>query len=182
MICITGAFGRLGQQVAKKYEYVVSHIGRQQGDLLDENHVIEFAAGLPELEGLILCTGKKIDNADLQTMLDINLIMPVLCIKHIAPKIKNGGFIITIGSVDGCFGSTHGGFYAVAKAALHQYTRGLAKELKDRNIAVNCVVAGTFWNDDAVTGIADAVHAVSQARYISGQLIRVDNCHHTFAC
>src|SRR6185312_16481549 len=55
---------------------------------------------------------------------------------------RKQGRIITIGSIAGCFGRDDGSIYAVAKAAVHEYTRCLAAQLRRYNIPVNCISPG----------------------------------------
>jgi 3-oxoacyl-[acyl-carrier protein] reductase len=65
---------------------------------------------------------------------------------------QGAGWIVNIGSVTGLapqrpfreYNKTSGDVvYAAAKAALHRFTQGLAAELLDANIAVNCVGPST---------------------------------------
>ncbi len=108
------------------------------------------------------------------------------------------GRIITIGSIAGTFGRDDGAIYAVAKAAVHEYTRCLALQLRPYNIPVNCVApGGTVTNRFLVIHdieqeklieegtlvrygrpreVADAVAflASEEGRFISGQVLRVD--------
>ncbi len=65
---------------------------------------------------------------------------------------RGGGWIVNIGSVTGVapvrpyrdYNKTAGDvIYASCKAALHRFTQGVAAELLDANIAVNCVGPST---------------------------------------
>src|SRR5262245_33602443 len=144
------------------------------------------------------CVG--IPLADIRAVMDRNLLSCILCCKEVAPdmmKLK-GGRIITIGSIAGTFGRDDGAIYAVAKAAVHEYTRCLALQLRSFNVPVNCVApGGTVTNRFLVIHdiekeklveegtlnrygrpqeIADVVAflATEAGRFISGQVIRVD--------
>jgi 3-oxoacyl-[acyl-carrier protein] reductase len=111
---------------------------------------------------------------------------------------RKEGRIITIGSIAGCYGRDDGSIYAVAKAAVHEYTRCLATQLRPFNIPVNCIAPGgtvtnrflviheiekeklveegTLMRYGRPQEVADAVVflASDAGRFISGQVIRVD--------
>lgn len=55
-----------------------------------------------------------------------------------------GGSIILLGSTAGLRGCLGALAYGVAKGALPQFARALARELADRNIRVNCVAPGVI--------------------------------------
>jgi 3-oxoacyl-[acyl-carrier protein] reductase len=119
---------------------------------------------------------------------------------------RKSGRIITIGSIAGLYGRPTGSIYAVAKAAVHEYTRCLAAQLRPFNVPVNCVAPG-----GTVTERFLRIHEIDQDRlietgtldrygrpkevagvvgflcreesaFISGQVIRVDGGGQTFAC
>lgn len=58
------------------------------------------------------------------------------------PWMKNGGRIIHCTSIHGDRAEIGSSAYAMAKAAINQYCRGLAMELADQNILVNAVAPG----------------------------------------
>ena len=79
---------------------------------------------------------------------------PFVLTKAAVPHMRNqgGGWIVNIGSVTGVaparpyrdYNKTAGDvIYASCKAALHRFTQGVAAELLDVNIAVNCVGPST---------------------------------------
>jgi 3-oxoacyl-[acyl-carrier protein] reductase len=138
--------------------------------------------------------------ADIRAVMDRNLLSCILCCREVAPEMlaRKHGRIITIGSIAGTFGRDDGAIYSVAKAAVHEYTRCLAVQLRPHNIPVNCIApGGTVTNRFLVIHdieqeklieegtldrygrpqeIADAVAflATEAGRFISGQVIRVD--------
>jgi 3-oxoacyl-[acyl-carrier protein] reductase len=68
------------------------------------------------------------------------LIMPMV-------RAKQGGRIITIGSVSGIMGNRGQVNYSAAKAGLIGATKALAVELASRHITVNCVAPGVIESD-----------------------------------
>ncbi len=189
-VLITGASGKLGRQlikVYKNYNYnIITHCHGKSGDLTCEESVKNFASNIPKIDILICVVGKKIeadplgDLDEFIQMFNINLISTFLCCKYISPKINDNGQIITIGSVDGMFGQSSGAMYGSIKSALHFYTRALSKKLS--NLKVNCVAPGTFYNEICIEKIAQTIFQISQTNYLNGQIIRVDDGHHTFPC
>jgi 3-oxoacyl-[acyl-carrier protein] reductase len=144
--------------------------------------------------------------ADVRAVLDRNLLSCMLCCREVAPAMmaRKAGRIITIGSIAGTFGRDEGVIYAVAKAAVHEYTRCLAVQLRPYNIPVNCVApGGTVTNRFLIINpieqdklieegtlnrygrpheVASVVAflATEAGRFISGQVIRVDGGSQTF--
>jgi 3-oxoacyl-[acyl-carrier protein] reductase len=65
-----------------------------------------------------------------------------LCLREAAKHMRSGGRIVNLSST-GVF-NAHSGYaiYSAAKSAVEVFTRVLCKELKGRNITVNCVAPG----------------------------------------
>jgi 3-oxoacyl-[acyl-carrier protein] reductase len=65
-----------------------------------------------------------------------------LCLREAAKCMRSGGRIVNLSST-GVF-NAHSGYaiYSAAKSAVEVFTRVLCKELKGRNISVNCVAPG----------------------------------------
>jgi 3-oxoacyl-[acyl-carrier protein] reductase len=144
--------------------------------------------------------------ADLRAVLDRNLLSCILCCREVAPEMmaRKSGRIITVGSIAGLVGRDDGAIYAVAKAAVHEYTRCLALQLRPYNVPVNCVApGGTVTNrflviHDIEKGklveegtlerygrpqeIASVVAflASEEGRFLSGQVLRVDGGSQTW--
>ena len=150
----------------------------------------------------------NINLADAQSVWDRNLLGTILCCRSVAPEMmqRRSGRIVTIGSIAGCFGRTYGAMYSVAKAAVHEYTRCLAEQLKTFNVPVNCVAPGgtvterflrinTVDDEKMVESdtldrygrpneVAKVVAFLcsSDAHFINGQILRVDGGSQLFPC
>jgi len=152
------------------------------------------------------CLNIQLD--DLQSVMDRNLTATILACRAVSPEMieRKSGRILTIGSIAGCSGRTSGAIYSVAKAAVHEYTRCLADQLRPFNIPVNCVAPGPtvterflrihqIQNERLIEeGTLDRYgqpHEVSTvvafmcspaSAFISGQVIRVDGGGQLFPC
>ena len=143
---------------------------------------------------------------DLRAVIDRNLLSCIYVCRAVAPEMmeRKAGRIVTLGSVAGLNGRAEGVMYATAKAAVHEYTRCLAVQLRPYNVTVNCVApGGTMTSRFVATGQAragiveklgtlegygrpeDIAHAVAYfvtdaGRHVSGQVLRVDGGDQTW--
>jgi 3-oxoacyl-[acyl-carrier protein] reductase len=107
---------------------------------------------------------------DFTTILDRNLMTCVLVTRAIAPEMmeRNEGWIVTIGSTDGLSGQPSGVTYSVAKAAVHEYTRCLAAQLRPHGVYANVIAPG-----DIITARFEASRPTQDERKVeSGALTR----------
>ncbi|NYF30618.1 SDR family NAD(P)-dependent oxidoreductase [Sphingopyxis sp. JAI108] len=89
-----------------------------------------------------------IDANDYQALMDVNVRAPVLFAKAVIPHLGEGGRIISIGSGLGERVPFPGvTAYAMSKAALTAFTRGLSRELGPKGITVNLVQPGSTDTD-----------------------------------
>ena len=89
-----------------------------------------------------------IDMNEYQLVMDINVRAPVLFAKAVIPHLAAGGRIVTIGSALGERVPFPGiTAYAMSKAALTSFTRGLSRELGPKGITVNLVQPGATDTD-----------------------------------
>ncbi len=133
-------------------------------------------------------------------VLDRNLMTCILACRAVAPAMmaRKSGAIVNIGSIAGLRGLSKSAIYATAKAAVHEYSRCLAKMLRPHNVRVNViapgdtvtprfvasreiddemmVTEGTLVRYGRPSEVAEAVaFLVSEhSSYISGQVLRVD--------
>jgi 3-oxoacyl-[acyl-carrier protein] reductase len=89
-----------------------------------------------------------LDLREYQRVMDVNVRAPVLFAKAVIPHLGAGGRIITIGSALGERVPFPGiTIYAMSKAALTSFTRGLSRELGPRGITVNLIQPGATNTD-----------------------------------
>jgi len=83
-----------------------------------------------------------------QTLMDVNVRAPVLFAKAVIPHLAAGGRIISVGSGLGERVPFPGvTAYAMSKAALTSFTRGLSRELGPQGVTVNLVQPGSTDTD-----------------------------------
>ena len=82
--------------------------------------------------------------ADIRTVLDRNVMTCLLPCREVAPEMieRNQGWIVNIGSISGLHGHPGEVIYGMAKAAVHEYTRCLAAQLRPHNVHVNAIAPG----------------------------------------
>jgi 3-oxoacyl-[acyl-carrier protein] reductase len=96
-------------------------------------------AGKPEHNDAVF-----ISLEDIRTVMDRNLMTCILCCREVSREMMDraSGKIVNIGSIAGLFGRPESVIYATAKAAVHEYSRCLAIQLRPYNVAVNVVAPG----------------------------------------
>lgn len=130
-------------------EALVSQVREQLGDIdilvncagadIGSRGVNAPSAGKPEHNDAV-----QVSLEDIQTVLNRNLMTTIYCCKAACPHMmeRRSGRIINIGSIAGLYGRPQSVIYATAKAAVHEYTRCLAAQLRPYDIPVNVLAPG----------------------------------------
>ena len=195
------------------------------GDLTDEATVDNLTAQIRERFGQIdilvnnaggdigsqgtsgAKAGKPVENdavnvsiEDVRTVLDRNLMTCILVCRAVVPEMmaRNSGSIVTIGSIAGLGGHGSEVVYGTAKAAVHEYTRCLAAQLRPHGVHANVIAPGEIitarfeasrptrderkvhegaltrygWPEEVAKAVEFLV--TPDSSYISGQILRID--------
>ncbi|MBQ9112379.1 MAG: 3-oxoacyl-ACP reductase FabG [Clostridia bacterium] len=132
---------------------------------------------------------------DFDKVLDTNLKGAFNMIRHCTPLFLRGkeGCIINISSVSGLMGNAGQSNYSASKAGLIGLTKAIAKEYAAKGIRCNAVAPGFIRTDMTASQdedtlvdmiplgrmgeadeVADAVAYLINARYVTGEVLRVD--------
>lgn len=130
-------------------------------DLSDSNSLTGMVSRLPKLDGIVHCAGigqrvlcKQLQEADLDTMMDVNFKAPVMLQTEILKqkKINKGASIVFIASIASDSPSIGNAVYSASKGAIISYANCLALELAPRQIRVNCILPAMIWTDLILKG------------------------------
>ena len=138
--------------------------------------------------------------ADVQRLLDVDLVSPFMLCQRAAAMMGPGGRIVNISSIAGLIAQPGDAAYTTAKAGINGLTKTLAAELGSRGINVNAVAPGFFktepnkaaaadpaiaarlesstclgrWGEPSELAPAILFLASPAASYVTGQILAVD--------
>ena len=151
-------------------ENAVETVSRELGqiDFLVHNAGGDIAAqgGKPDPNDAVW-----IREEDVRSVLDRNLLRTIYVCQQVSRRMikQNSGRIVTISSIAAFRGSANSAIYSTAKAAVVEYTRCLALQLRPHNITVNSLAPG-----DTRTGRFLGTRDVDEKRMVeTGTLERI---------
>jgi NAD(P)-dependent dehydrogenase (short-subunit alcohol dehydrogenase family) len=115
--------------------------------------VADAVRGIGGIDAVVNNAGKQIaveqleDLADeeWQRTFDVNITAMYRVTKAVLPHLQSGSTIVNTTSVQAYNPSPHLVHYAATKAAINNFTKGLAQQLAPRGIRVNAVAPGPIW-------------------------------------
>ena len=141
---------------ARQTASAVEALGRQAHlvpmDLGNPQNVAQVAQQLQDdnqqVDILVLCAGmnvvtpfQNITPAEWDQVVSVNLSGAFYAMQAFAPRLRDGGSIVTVASVAAHTGAPHHAHYAAAKAGLVNLTKSAARAYAPR-LRVNCVAPG----------------------------------------
>lgn len=186
-ICIIGASCSFGSNICNRLQDYRLHTTNSKSlDVTQPDQVANYFQKIGPVYGLIYCPALKsqadsyASPAELKKILEVNLFGAIHCLQSVVLTKKSK--IIVIGSADGAFGKPNNCMYSVSKAALHQFVKCFAAQVRDSNTQVLCLAPGTIKNNEEKNDIAEFVKSFMDdcIRNIHGQIIRIDGGHHSF--
>ena len=185
---------KIGAQIREKFGQIDILVNNAGGDI-GAHGTAGPQGGKPTINDAV-----HISTEDLRTVLDRNLMTCLLVCREVAPEMmeRNSGWIVNIGSVAGLFGGENGAIYGTAKAAVHEYSRCLAAQLRPYNVYCNVIAPGAVvtprflasrdtdegqqvtdgtlkrygWPEEIARVVEFLV--TNDSSYVSGQVLRVD--------
>ena len=163
------AGARVVQLALEKGAQAAVFIGADLLDPASPERILEEAAKLGPLHVLVNNVGgnaglglfAESDPASWQAHFDLTVTTMLRMTRAALPGMieRKAGRVINIGSTAGLVGDYIMAIYSAAKAAVHGFTRVLAKEVGEHNITVNCVAPyGTMSDDTAAFSTGSRFH------------------------
>jgi 3-oxoacyl-[acyl-carrier protein] reductase len=141
-------------------------------DYIREEQLV-ISALIHSAGGLINKPFGELTDSDWNSMWNLNVMSAVRLLRAVIPFFGKKSHIVTIGSMGGYQGSTKfPGLvaYSTSKGALSVWTECMAAELKNHDIAVNCLCLGSVQTEMfemAFPGIKAPLQPEDMAEYIS---------------
>ena len=184
----------LHARIRRRFGHIDILVNNAGGDI-GARGVTAENAGKP-----VVNDGLHIPMEDARSILDRNLMTCILVSRAVVPPmIEHGrGAIVTIGSIAGLAGHRGAAMYSTAKAAVHEYTRCLAAQLRPHGVRANVIAPGEIitarfvasrptreermvrdgpltrygWPEEVARAVEFLV--TEGGAYVSGQVLRID--------
>jgi NAD(P)-dependent dehydrogenase (short-subunit alcohol dehydrogenase family) len=121
-------------QCARTVKEAVDRLGRL--DVLVNNAA---------LQGDAVERFEELDAARVERTFRVNVVAMFHLVRHALPHLRPGASIINVASIQAYQPKAAILDYAATKGAIVTFTKGLAQELGERGIRVNCVAPGPVW-------------------------------------
>ena len=189
------------ETVDNNYREIVDHFGPV--DILINNaggDIGNLGTSGPNAGKPIVNDAINVSLDDVRIILERNLMTCILVSKAVVPGMmeRKSGWVVTIGSIAGLSGHPSEVVYSTAKAAVHEYTKCLASQMRPYGVRANVIAPGEIitprfvasrptnedrkvyegaltrygWPEEVAKTVEFLVTADSS--YISGQVLRVD--------
>lgn len=132
------------------------------GDLLEDHTLDLLESKIGEnLDVLVnnaaIATPGSAAEVDLQAfrkVMEVNAILPMRLAQRLLPRMKEGGSMVNVASVQGLFAEQNNAAYNTSKGALVNLTRSMALDFAPRGIRVNAVAPGAIATESVLGAIA----------------------------
>ena len=116
-------------------------------DLTQPSRFADAVRSLPDLDGVVVCAGlepqrslRELEEDHVRRMLDVHVSGPLLLLRELAPKMREGSAVVLFSSIAASNGS-YDPAYATAKGAVMALGRTLSREWAP-NTRVNTLAPG----------------------------------------
>jgi 3-oxoacyl-[acyl-carrier protein] reductase len=128
-----------------------------------------------------------INDSDTKSVLNRNFLTTHLICQSIVPQMvqNHRGHVIMIGSTSALIGREKDGIYTVSKAAVHQYMKCLATEVRSSNVRVNCIAPGPTLTERYKRNIGTDQGIFLRPEHVANtviQLLKMDFVHGQILC
>ena len=126
-------------EVKQVVEFTEQQLGSIEVLVHNAGGDIAAAGGKPDPNDAV-----HIKEIDVKAVLDRNLLSTILVSQEVAQRMipRKSGRIVTLSSIAAFQGNAQSAIYSTAKAAVVEYTRCLAQQLRSANIRVNSIAPG----------------------------------------
>lgn len=145
--------GRNAERLQETYQELEGE-GHQQiiAELTNEDDMTRLVEETPQIDGFVNNAGigsktpiNFIKQSNLQNILDVNTIVPIMLTKMLLKKkkLQKGASMVLTSSISGvCSVDIGNTLYSVSKSAIDGFMKNAAKELAEKGIRVNSVNPG----------------------------------------